>query len=300
MENHKIREILKKVGKIEVLSRRAVDSAVVGRYHSMFRGQGMHFDEVREYTPGDDARRIDWNVTARTSRPYVKKFVEEREMTMLLVVDVSASGEFGSSGPSKREFWAEVAGVLAFSAFKNQDRVGLLLFSEKPELYLLPQKGQSHIFRMIREMLFYKPSGKKTNFVDTFHFIQRVLKRKSVVFFLSDFCFTGKFDKELEDFKSAMRGVALRHDCISLCMTDPLDQKLPPLGLLSLEDAETGACMEINTKNMGASFEKETLRRRQATQKTVRQVGGDWLELPLGMPYIPELMRFFKKRARSV
>ncbi len=220
------KEILKKVRQIEVRTNRLVNDSLAGSYHSVFKGHGMNFDEVREYVPGDDIRAIDWNVTARTNIAHIKKYVEERELTIMLLIDISGSGDFGSTEMSKREMMAELGSVLAFSAVKNNDKVGLILFSDTVELYIPPQKGRSHILRVIREILFFVPQRRKTDLKAPLDFINQVLQRKSVAFLISDFCMNNDFEKELEDLAVKLRISNRRHDLIAMVTTDPRETEL--------------------------------------------------------------------------
>src|SRR5438105_9215745 len=232
-------EVLNKIRTLEIKTRGLVETAFAGDYHSVFKGRGMNFEDVREYQPGDEIRAIDWNVTARLGTAYVKKFTEERELTVVLVVDVSASGNFGSVAQSKRELAAEVACVLAFSAIRNNDKVGLLLFSDRVELFIPPKKGRSHTLRIIREILFFEPAGRGTAPALALDYLNNVVTRRAVVFFISDFQ-TGDFSREL-----SVSG--RRHDFIALHIQDEREEYLPNVGIITLEYAETGEQIEINT-----------------------------------------------------
>src|ERR1700733_5882502 len=238
------REILKKVRQIELRTRRLVTDALAGEYHSVFKGRGMDFDEVREYSPGDEVRLIDWNVTARTGVPFIKKLREERELTLLLAVDVSASGKFGSNAQSKRELAAEIASVLAFSAIRNRDKVGLLLFTDEVEQYIPPTKGRQHVLRVIREILFHTPQRRGTNVASALDFVNDVLRRRAVVFVISDFI---ESPEAFQRLKRQLRLTNKRHDLVLLHLRDRHEEELPALGLLTLEDPETGEVMEIDT-----------------------------------------------------
>ena len=234
-------EILKKIRALEIKTKGLVETAFAGDYHSVFKGRGMNFEDVREYQPGDEIRAIDWNVTARLGTAYVKKFTEERELTVVLVVDVSASGSFGSVSQSKRELAAEVACLLAFSAIRNNDKVGLLLFTDRVELFIPPKKGRSHTLRIIREILFFEPEGKGTEPALALDYLNKVVTRRAVVFFISDFQ-TGDFSRSL-----AVSG--RRHDFIAVHIEDERERVLPNIGIITLEDAETGEQIEINTRD---------------------------------------------------
>src|SRR5213592_4545518 len=231
-------EILKKIRALEIKTKGLVQTMFAGDYHSVFKGRGMNFEDVREYQPGDEIRAIDWNVTARLGTAFVKKFTEERELTVVLVVDVSASGNFGSASQSKRELSAEVACVLAFSAIRNNDKVGLLLFSDRVELFIPPKKGRSHTLRLIREILFFDPVGRGTNPAAALDHLNKIVTRRAVVFFISDF--------QAEDFSRAIAVTARRHDLIAIRIQDERESVLPPVGIITLEDAETGDQIEIN------------------------------------------------------
>src|SRR3954470_8999258 len=232
-------DILKKIRGLEIKTRALVETAFAGDYHSVFKGRGMNFEDVREYQPGDEIRAIDWNVTARMGSAFVKKFTEERELTVMLVVDVSASGNFGSTTQSKRELAAEVACLLAFSAIRNNDKVGLLLFTDRVELFIPPKKGRSHTLRIIREILFFEPVGRQTEPALALDYLNKVVTRRAVVFFISDF--------QAPDFSQPLAVTARRHDFIALRIEDEREKVFPNIGLITLEDAETGEQIEINT-----------------------------------------------------
>src|SRR6195256_1438306 len=232
-------EILKKIRALEIKTKGLVQTVFAGDYHSVFKGRGMNFEDVREYQPGDEIRAIDWNVTARLGTAYVKKFTEERELTVVLVVDVSASGNFGSKTQSKRELAAEVACLLAFSAIRNNDKVGLLLFTDRVELFIPPKKGRSHTLRIIREILFFEPEGRLTQPALALDYLNNVVTRRAVVFFISDF--------QAPDFARALAVTARRHDFIAVHINDEREKVFPNVGIITLEDAETGQQIEINT-----------------------------------------------------
>lgn len=300
MEKQLTREILKKVRQIEVRTKRMVDDTLAGSYHSVFKGRGINFDEVREYVPGDEIRTIDWNVTARTGIPHVKKFTEERELTILLAIDVSTSGLFGSGLQSKREMMAELGSVLAFSAVRNNDKVGLILFADSVELYIPPKKGRSHILRVIREILFFQPQGHGTDIGEALDFINRVSKRKCVSFLLSDFCLPGEFRVELAALQPKMQITGRRHDLIAVSVTDPREFSLPDVGWITLEDAESGEQILLNTKDEATRRAYANLAADQLDQfrKTVRKSGIDLLELSTDSPYIGPLIGFFHSRRK--
>jgi len=286
------KRILSKIRRIELKTRGLVETAFAGQYRSVFKGRGMNFEEVREYAPGDEVRTIDWNVTARLGHPYVKKFTEEREMTVMLVVDVSASGAFGSVRISKRELAAEVACVIAFSAIRNNDKVGLMLFSDHVELYIPPKKGRIHTLRLIREILFFEPRGRGTAPARALHTLNRVLTRKAAVFLLSDFQ-TDLFDREL--------GItARRHDLIALPVLDPRESALPDAGIVVFEDAETGEQIEVNTSDASvrAAYGHLVERRREEWARAFRRKRIDSIALTTDEDYLPALREFFRTRER--
>ena len=300
MTPQQAREILKKVRQIEIRTRRLVDSSMGGEYHSVFKGRGMDFDEVREYVPGDEVRTIDWNVTARSGRPFVKKFTEERELTILLLVDVSASGNFGSTSQSKREMAAELASVLAFSAIHNSDKVGLILFSDQIEQYIPPKKGRRHVLRVVREILYFQPQHRGTDIVQALDFANRVLRRRAVTFLISDFQSSGDQSSALASLQRAIRLTHTRHDLVAMHIQDRREQELPDVGLLAIEDAETGEMLEISTSDprVRARFTELSHRHIEALRRMLNAEGIDTLELETGESYVPPLMQFFKSRER--
>jgi uncharacterized protein (DUF58 family) len=300
MENQVTREILKKVRQVEVRTNRLVNDTLAGNYHSVFKGRGMNFDEVREYVPGDDIRTIDWNVTARTGVPHIKKFTEERELTIMLLIDISGSGDFGSGPGSKRELMAELGSILAFSARRNNDRVGLILFSNFVELYIPPKKGRSHILRVIREILFFQPRERQTDLLTPLDFINQVAKRSCVTFLISDFCLPGDFDQTLTRLQPKLTITNRRHDLIAIIVSDPREHELPDVGRLTLEDAESGAQVEINTSDPAVrrGYAELAAGRRATLLRALRTAGLDLLDLSTDQPYLPALLNFFKARQR--
>ncbi|MEQ1861485.1 MAG: DUF58 domain-containing protein [Chthoniobacteraceae bacterium] len=292
------RDILKKIRRIELKTRGAVAETFSGQYRSVFKGRGMNFEEVREYQPGDEVRSIDWNVTARLGEirgdAYVKKFTEERELTVMLIVDVSASGEFGSVNLSKRELAAEVACVLAFSAIRNNDKVGLILFSDHVEHYIAPQKGRAHTMRLIRDIAFFEPKGKGTDPGDALRYLNRVLHRRAVAFIVSDF--------QAPDFSRELAVTARRHDLIAIPVVDPREQELPDVGWLTLEDAETGEQMEVNTSHWRtrADFVDKVKAASRERMKDFRRRRIDTITLRTHEDYIPALRAFFRNRERRL
>ncbi len=285
---------------VEVRTRRKVNDTFAGQYQSVFKGRGLDFDEVREYTAGDEVRTIDWNVTARAGRPFVKKFTEERELTMVLVVDVSASGNFGSASQSKREMAAELACILAFSAIRNNDKVGLILYSDHIEQYLPPRKGRKHVLRVVREILFFQPTGRGTNTPQALDFANNLLHRKAIVFLISDFQFSGDPEAKLTELRRSLRLTNVRHDLIALNIQDPREKTLPDVGILALEDSETGEIVELDTADPDVRFrfESEVSARQDLTRKGIRSEAVDLLELDTAVPYMPALNNFFKNRQR--
>jgi uncharacterized protein (DUF58 family) len=287
-------EILKRVRRIEIRTNRLVNESLAGEYHSVFKGRGMEFDEVREYAIGDDVRSIDWNVTSRMGHPYVKKYVEERELTVMLVVDASASGDFGTFRRTKREVAAEVCALLAFSAIRNNDRVGLLIFTDREEKYIPPRKGRNHVLRVIREVLTAQPRGKGTNLTLALESLARGIRRRSVAFIVSDFLDVG-FDK-------ALRIANQKHDLIAIALSDPRELELPPVGILELEDAESGASILVDTwdRRARSRYREEALRRAESRRRLFRQTSVDSVDLSTDLPYDVPLIRFFRNRARRL
>jgi len=287
-------EILAKIRQLELKTKGLVQTVFAGDYHSVFKGRGMNFDEVREYQPGDEIRAIDWNVTARLGTAFVKKFTEERELTVILVVDVSASGMFGSVSQSKRELAAEVACLIAFSAIRNNDKVGLLLFTDEVELFIPAKKGRSHTLRIIREILFFQPHGKRTDPALALDYLNRVVTRRAVVFFISDFQ-TGDFSREL-----AISG--RRHDFIAVHVQDEREKVLPNVGIITLEDAETGEQIEINTGDRATRqhFTEMAEAKNADLKRTLQRSNIDTISLETGRDYLPGLRAFFKQRERRM
>ena len=286
------REILKKVRQIEIRTNREVADVLGGQYHSVFKGRGMEFEEVREYLPGDEVRAIDWNVTARFGRPFIKKFKEERELTVMLVVDVSASGQFGSGRQSKNELAAELAAVLAFSAIRNNDKVGVILFTDQIEKYIAPKKGRRHVLRVVREILAFQPTGRGTNLAGALDYLNHVQHHRAVTFVLSDFQDTG-FDKKL-------RLAGKRHDIVALNLRDPREEELPAVGLVELRDAETGARVLVDTfdRQVRAAFADRAKSRLVTLRETFRYASVDQVESHTDRDYLAPLVKFFRMRGR--
>lgn len=286
------KELIANVRRIEIRTRRIVDELTAGAYHSVFKGRGMEFDEVREYLPGDDVRTIDWNVTARFGRPFIKKFVEERELTVFLLVDVSASGDFGSTNRTKNEHAAELAALLAFSAIRNNDRVALLLFTDEQELFVPPRKGRRHVLRLVRDLLAWKRTRAGTDIGKALEAMMRLADRRAIVFLISDLLDTG--------FEKPLAVAARRHDVVAMRVVDRKELSLPRLGYLWVEDAESGDLW------MHSGGRAETLRGfgveagglRTSQDQLCRKTGVDLIDITCGEDYVRPLMQFFKAREK--
>ena len=298
--NQSNRAILSGMRRLEIRTRRMVNDSLAGAYHSVFKGRGMNFEEVREYIPGDEVRTIDWNVTARAGRPFVKKFTEERELTIFLLVDISASGNFGSAALSKRDLAAELASVLAFSAIRNSDKVGLLLYTDRVERYLPPRKGRRHVLRAVRDILYHAPEGIGTDSVKALDVVNHVLHRRAIVFLISDFESSGDQIAGRAALRRAMRQTNRRHDLIAVHVEDPHERQLPNVGILALEDSETGEVVEIDTASAAVRrrFKEQASERARRLVSDFRSEGVDTLQLQTDAPYLPALQRFFKARER--
>jgi uncharacterized protein (DUF58 family) len=285
-------ELIKQIRRIQIYTNRAVNEVFAGEYESTFKGRGMQFDEVREYTPGDDVRTIDWNVTARMGKPYIKRYVEERELTVMLLVDISASGAFGTIGKLKNELAAELCAVLAFSAIKNNDKVGLITFTDKIERFIPPKKGTQHVLRVIRELLYGAPPRRETDIPMALEYLGRVIKKKATVFLVSDFI--------AADLRRPLRLINKRHDLISVVVRDRREVALPALGLIELEDAETGEVVLIDTssRRIRQNYEGLTGRRSDELRNMLRSVNVDCINISSDTTYLPELVRFFRMREK--
>ena len=284
------KQILKKVKQVEIRTRGLVNDLFGGEYHSVFKGRGMAFSEVREYQPGDDIRLIDWNVTARNGSPFIKIFEEERELTVYLLVDISKSGEFGSQNQLKQEFGAEIASVLGFSAIKNNDKVGLILFSNDIEKYVVPKKGKSHVLRVIRELLYNTPKGNKTSIKNALDYLLKVAKRKSVIFLISDF-----ID---DDYWASLKIVNRKHDLIGIRLFDPSEKLLPDIGVIKVRDPESGSSFWIDTSNRG---EMEKLKNQinsdfDTFNKQAKKIGFDIISVSTNGDFVDPLISLFRKR----
>jgi|SRR3990172_9129772 len=286
------KEILKKVRRIEIQTRGLVNDVFSGEYHSVFKGRGMDFAEVREYQIGDDIRTIDWNVTARMGHPFVKIYEEERELTVMLVVDVSSSGEFGTVAQMKGEIAAEICALLAFSAIKNNDKVGLVVFSDDVEKYVIPKKGKSHVLRVVREILFHEPKGRTTNISVALEFLSKVTRRRAVVFLVSDFISSG--------YEKAMQIANKRHDIVAITVTDPREVQLPNVGFIELEDAETGETFLLDTSSadLREEFSTKTKAAQNERSRLFRSMNVDHIDIMTNESYIEPLIRFFRMRAK--
>ena len=284
------KELLKKVRKIEIKTRRLSDHIFGGEYHSTFKGRGMTFSEVRQYQFGDDVRNIDWNVTARYSEPYIKVFEEERELTMMLVADVSGSEFFGTDKQFKNEIITEVAATLAFSAMQNNDKIGLILFTDDIELFIPPKKGKSHVLRIIRELLEFKPKSKKTDLAQAIKFLSNVMKKKAIVFVLSDFITDG--------YEQTMKIAANKHDITGIRIYDQREESIPSLGMVQMEDEETGELMLVNTgskkvRNNYAAYYQD---RVMYFKETFRRSGAGVIDVRTDDSYVKKLLGYFKRR----
>jgi uncharacterized protein (DUF58 family) len=286
------REVIRRVRRLEIRTRRLVEESLAGSYHSVFRGRGMEFSEVREYVPGDDVRNIDWNVSARMGHPFVKKFTEERELTVVLMVDASGSEHFGTGPSTKMQMSAEISALLAFSAIRNNDRVGLLLFTDRTELFLPPRKGREHALRVLREVLTIEPVGRGTRIVQALEYLQRVVTKRAVVFLVSDF--------QDEGYERTLRVAAQKHDVVAISVSDPRECQLPDVGLVGVRDPETGelGVIDAGSARVRQRYVELAERARTVIRDTLRRTGIDLLELSTGEPYELPLVRFFHERAR--
>ena len=286
------RDILKKIRQVEIHTRRLVNEAFMGEYHSVFKGRGMEFEEVREYQPGDEIRTIDWNVTARMGRPFIKRYVEERELTVMLLVDVSASGNFGSIKQLKNEVAIEICALLAFSAIKNNDKVGLIIFTDKIEKFIPPKKGPTHVLRVIRELLCAAPTGKGTNISVALEYLNKISSRRTISFIVSDFI--------ANDYAHALRIANKRHDMIAITIVDPREQELPNVGFVELKDAESGEISLVDTANAQArkEFSVANLRQGHERSKLFRSMSVDEIVINTSKHYLEPIVRFFRVREK--
>ncbi len=288
------KEILKKVKQIQIRSSRLVNDVLAGEYVSVFKGRGMEFEDVREYQAGDDIRTIDWNVTARLGHPYIKRFKEERELTIMFLVDLSYSGEFGSMKQFKNEIATEICALLALSAVRNNDKVGLILFTDKIEKFVPPKKGKTHVLRVIREVLYYKPENKGTDISIALEYLLKVTKRKTVCFLVSDFI--------TEGFERALRIANRRHDITAVSITDPRELEIPNVGFVELEDAETGGITLIDTsdRKMTKRFNRFNIKNMQDRANLFRGMGVDLIDVRTDRSYVEPIMKFFRTREKRL
>jgi len=288
------KEILKKVKQIQIRSSRLVNDVLAGEYMSVFKGRGMEFEEVRKYQAGDDIRTIDWNVTARLGHPYIKRFTEERELTIIFLVDLSYSGEFGSMKQYKNEIATEICALLALSAVRNNDKVGLILFTDKIEKFVPPKKGKTHVLRVIREALYYKPENKGTDISVALEYLLKVTKRKTVCFLISDFI--------TEGFEHALRIANKRHDIIAVSITDPRELEMPNVGFVELEDAETGEITLIDTsdRQMTERFNRFNIKNMQDRANLLKSMGVDLIDVRTDRSYVEPIMKFFRTREKRL
>ena len=291
-----VKELMAKVGKIRILTNRLIDDQLAGDYHSTFKGQGVEFDEVRPYTVGDDVRTIDWNVTARTGIPFIKRFSEERELTVLFLVDVSGSQSYGTAGRSKMQLAAELTALLALTAIRNQDKIGLILFSDKIVKYIPPRKGRDSVMRLVREVLAAEDDAEGgTDIAEALKFLNGVQKRRAVVFLVSDFL------EEAERWQTLLRATASHHDMVCVPVSDPAESTLPDVGLVELEDPETGELMLVDTSSeaVRGSFAAQARSEREELLKFFRKNAIDVMEVATDRPYIDGVRALFKRRARK-
>ncbi len=286
------RELAKKVRYIQIYTNKAVNDVLAGEYHSVFKGRGMEFEEVREYLPGDEVRSIDWNVTARMGRPFVKRFREERELSIMFLVDLSASGAFGTANRMKNEVATELCALLAFSAVKNNDKAGLIVFTDRVEMFIPPKKGVSHVLRLIRELLAFTPRQAKTDIAAAMDFLGRVTTKQCVVFLISDF--------QGEGYERPMRVLSKKHDCIAVSVTDPREARMPNVGLVELEDAETGELVLIDTGSAAVrkAYEQRGSERAATLRSLFASMDVEQIEVETGRDYVRDLVKFFRSRER--
>lgn len=286
------KSLIAKIRGIQIRAKHLVNDVFAGEYQSAFKGKGLEFEEVREYQPGDDIRMIDWNVTARTGHPYIKLHRDERELTVIFVVDVSASSRFGTVDKFKNEISAELTALFAYTALKNNDKVGLIIFSNRVEHFIPPKKGRSHIWRLIRDILTYESKAKETDLDIPLDFLNQVIKKRSIAFLISDF--------QTEGFETKLRTSARHHDLIAISVKDPKEQSLPKIGFIELEDAETGESILIDTFKNSTLKEYEDLNKRQlrAQRDFFRKSGIDFIEIQTDQPYLDSIIRFFRERER--
>jgi uncharacterized protein (DUF58 family) len=287
-------ELIRTIRRIEIRTRHLVNDSFAGEYQAIFKGRGMEFDEVRQYQPGDEVRTIDWNVTARMGAPFVKRYVEERELTVMLAFDASASGQFGTASRFKRELAAELGAVLAFAAISNNDKVGLLAFTDRVELHIPSRKGRRHVLRLIRDLLAFEPAGRGTDIALALDRLNRVLKRRAIIFLISDFL--------AHEYERALSVTNRRHDLVAVTLTDPRETAWPAVGLVALEDAETGATAWVDSGDPGwrEAFRRQATARQAAREAAFTQAQVDRIEVTVGEDYVGPLLGFFETRARRL
>jgi uncharacterized protein (DUF58 family) len=288
------KELSQKIRYIQIYTTKAVNNVFAGEYESAFKGQGIEFEDVREYQPGDEVRSIDWNVTARMGKPFIKRFIEERELTVIFLVDLSASGSFGSIKKTKNEIAAELCALLAFAAIKNNDKVGLIVFTDIVEMFIPPKKGNTHVLRLIRELIMFKPGKVHTNIQEGLNYLGRVTRKRAVVFLVSDFLETG--------FEKQMQIMSRRHDLIAVSITDPREISMPDVGLIELEDAETGEFVVIDTSDavVRKMYEKHGKERADLLKKIFYSTGVDQIDIRTDQDYLQKIMRFFLEREKRL
>ncbi|MBN2735836.1 MAG: DUF58 domain-containing protein [Spirochaetales bacterium] len=286
------KELAKKIRYIQIYTNKAVNNVFAGEYESAFKGHGMEFEDVREYQPGDEVRSIDWNVTARTGRPFIKRFVEERELTVIFLVDLSASGTFGSISKTKNEIAAELCALLSFAAIKNNDKVGLIVFTDHVEMFIPPKKGITHALRIIRELLYFQPRKTSTSIEAGLDYLGKVLRKKAVVFLVSDFMEKG--------YEKKLRVMSRRHDLIAVSVTDQREVEMPPCGLIALEDAETGELVMIDTGSMKTrkNYNMQGAQRLADLKQNFRSMGVDQIDVRTQEDYMKTIARFFVEREK--
>ena len=289
-------DLIARIRRIEITTRKLVTDGFAGEYQSVFKGRGMEFDEVRQYHPGDDVRSIDWNVTARTGEPYVKSYMEERELTVMLAVDVSGSGDFGTKNRFKRELAGELAAVMSFAATTNNDKVGLLLFTDRVESLVPPRKGRSHVLRMVRDLLLFQPVGAGTDIRLALDTVHQMLKRRSIVFLVSDFL------ADPESYRQAMLVTNRRHDVVAFDLNDPLEHEIADVGVIALEDAESGQLRWVDTgsKEWGLEFAERAAHLEEGKREVFSAAGVDRVSVTTERDYVAELGAFFKDRLRRL
>jgi uncharacterized protein (DUF58 family) len=288
------REVIRQIRRLQIRARRAVEDLVGGEYHSVFKGMGLAFEEVREYQPGDDIRAIDWNVTARMGHPFIKRYIEERELTVMLLIDCSASHHFGTQAQQKREVMAELAAVLAFSAVSNNDKVGLIACTDRVERFVPPRKGSRHVLRLIRDVLFFQPIHRGTSLREGLDYLNRILHRRAIVFLLSDFLDRG--------FERSLKRTARHHDLIAIRVSDAREEAIPDVGLLELEDAESGERLLLDTgsRRVRDAFTQAARQRREALLQLIRSSRADLIEVGTDGGHLDALIRFFRLREQRL